>query len=139
MKHTPTPWEITDQGKDYPTVERGQCIISRRAPIVKQAYIVGELAECKTGYLKHPHIVAQTTLYTNGSREEQEANAAFIVEACNAYDSLIYWQKKRVKIIQRLIRERGALLFAAKNARDCGESDDTLDAAIALCDGEGES
>ena len=96
MSHTPTPWETGDNEVEV-----------YQAAIIFDKDGIG-LANCEQ-YEIHR------------SREECEANAAFIIEACNAYE--------------RLKKERDALLKAATYACGKGEldADAELRKAIAFC------
>ncbi len=128
MKHTPTPWK---------TIKPFHCGNKNFQVWGKDGNTTVVIAEC---------------LYDGLESYEyfpQEENAAFIVEACNAYEGLNATIDTLAVCVERIQKERDALLEAARAARahitsphhdkpsECGIIE-TLDKAIALCDGEGE-
>lgn len=119
MSHTPTPYITVTSNEKCPLPTGIPIAIHRKnEPWKKEGAICEIVAQGRDGKY---------------SRELTEATAAFIVEACNAYE--------------RLKKERDALLGAAKRAgeywpdgrdRDEINAQIALDKASALCEGGAE-
>lgn len=120
-KHTPTPWHIAEYGIDNPSYT----IVMGGKPIAKI---------CSPRENGEGNNIPK--------QDEAEANAAFIVEACNSHDSLTQENKA---LREALLSAQAHLEYTGygdKWERECAlTGDDRLDkkieAALAMNKGEG--
>lgn len=87
-RHTPTPWEIS------------------ALPVARDAYALNDYMR-QTVTLQTVDTMGELIglIYTDKTNEEGEANAAFIVRAVNAHESLVADNVRLRKVLRNLVND----------------------------------